>query len=224
MNIRDLGIKSYEDTLRIQSELVRERQDGEVSDTLILVEHEPVLTLGRLTGEEHILNKDFFTRNHIPIVQTDRGGSVTYHARGQLVIYPIMDLSRGKRDIGAYLDFFERTVVNSLHLFGIPAERMDQKRGVWLGGKKIAFLGIAVKKWVTSHGVSVNINNGLEPFSMINPCGDKDIRVTSVKEYTGREMDMAHAKSIFAKTFEKDFIAEYRCKKTVAYTLENSSG
>lgn len=210
MNVLDLGIQGYEDTLREQEALLNKRILGEVQDTLIMVEHPPVVTLGRTSDQEKsIIDKSFFEKEHIPVVETRRGGKITYHAPGQLVLYPVIDLGGKKRDVSFFIDFLERTVAASLARLNVPAETFPEKRGVWLRDRKIAFIGIAVKKWVTYHGVAVNINNDIKPFEFMNPCGEADIRVTSAKDYLKVPLDMAFVKEIFKDQFSKDLEEEY---------------
>lgn len=203
MNIRDLGIMAYEDALKIQLDLADKRIKEEIPDTLIMVEHFPVVTLGRLADEGSILDRSYFDKKKIPLIPAGRGGKITYHSPGQLVLYPIIDLKDKKKDIAFYIDFLEETVRRSLLRLDVPAERDNDRRGVWAGGKKIAFIGIAVRRWITFHGVSVNINNDLGAFSKMYPCGEDDIRVTSVKEWLGRETDMTAAREVFADQFMK---------------------
>ena len=200
MHVVDLGVIDYEETLEIQAERLFQRIDDEVPDTLFLLEHEPVVTLGRIAQGSSI-DSAYFERNGIPVVRTGRGGKNTYHAPGQLVVYPIVDLAAKKKDIAAYIDLLERVAANALNELGVPARGNLKRRGVWVKEKKIAFIGIALKKWVTYHGVSVNINNDTEAFSHMDPCGESDISVTSAKEYLGREIDMKEVKEVFAKEF-----------------------
>ena len=201
MDICDLGIAGYEDVLDIQKDLLHKRIDGRVPDTLIMAEHDPVVTLGRTADNGSIINSDFFRENNIKVISSARGGKITYHAPGQLVIYPIVDLADKKKNIAFYIDFLEKTVTGSLNRLGVPAGRVSGERGVWVNGKKIAFIGIAVKRWVTYHGVAVNINNDIEPFKHMHPCGESYIRVTSAKEYLGGEIEMTEVKKVFAGRF-----------------------
>ena len=210
MKIIDLGIKSYHDTLNVQQEVLQRRIEGAAGDTLILVEHYPIVTLGRLSGENSVPGMAGLERDGIPVLSVGRGGKATFHAPGQLVMYPIIDLSEKEKDIARYIDFLERTVSGSLIELGVPANRIKDRRGVWVGAKKIAFTGIAAKKWVTYHGVAININNDTRGFSLIHPCGDKDIGVCSAKECLGRELDMSKVKGIFSERFVRDIEKEYK--------------
>jgi len=214
VEICDLGVIGYEKALCLQTELVGRRIEGKAPDTLLVVEHERVVTLGRTEKAAGIIDEAFFEKQRIPVISTGRGGKVTYHAPGQLVFYPVIDLGSKKRDISFYIDFLEKTAAKSLKRLGVPAERCQGKRGVWVEGKKIAFIGVAVKKWITFHGFAVNINNDITPFLHMAPCGESDIRVTSVKDWMGREADMLSAKEIFADQFVKDLEEEYGNKIT----------
>ena len=213
MKIIDLGIKSYQDTLSVQHEVLQRRIEGTAGDTLILVEHYPVVTLGRLSGENGVPGRLGLERAGVPVLPVGRGGKATFHAPGQLVMYPIIDLSEKVKDVARYIDFLERTVSRSLVELGVPADRIKDRRGVWVGTKKIAFTGIAVKKWVTYHGVAININNDTSCFSMIHPCGDKDMEVCSAKEFLERELDMSGVKAVFAERFNLDIEKEYKMVK-----------
>ncbi len=212
MRIRDLGIVGYKDAIDLQENVLRRRIENEISDTLILLEHDPVLTLGRMESEASIIDRAFFDKKNIPVIFSDRGGKITYHAPGQLVIYPIVDLREKKRDVSRYIDFLEKTMVRAFDGLGVAAERIADRRGVWIGGKKIAFIGVGVRKWVTFHGACININNDIAPFSRIHPCGEDWIKVTSVREILGRAIEMDMAKKVFADQFIKDLEAEYGIK------------
>ncbi len=209
MEIMDLGIKSYDDALCVQREVLLRRIEGKSDDTLILVEHHPVVTLGRLSGDDSIPCRGHLEKKGIPVVSVGRGGRATFHAPGQLVMYPIIDLSGKKKDIARYIDFLEKTVARSLVKIGVQAARVKEQRGIWVGAKKIAFTGVAVKKWVTYHGVAININNDTGGFSLIHPCGDKNMEVISARELLGRALDMSKVKAVFIDQFRRDIEKEY---------------
>lgn len=204
VEIKDLGTAEYNNVLDLQKELVQKRLADEIPDTLIFVEHPSVVTLGRLAKDDSLIDRGYFERKRIPVVRAGRGGKITWHAPGQLVLYPVLDLNVRKKDISFYIDFLEKTVVEGLRRLGVPAERSEERRGVWARGKKIAFIGIAVKRWITFHGVSININNDIEPFSRMHPCGEKDIEITSAKRILKRELNMSEVKNIFAEQFIRD--------------------
>jgi lipoate-protein ligase B len=203
MNILDLGIREYKETFDIQRDILFKRIRNKAADTLILVEHFPVVTTGRIKGLESIEDELYFRKKHISVIETNRGGSVTFHSPGQLVLYPIVDISHKNKSIASFLDLLEKIVASALRELGAPAERISKKRGVWIGGKKVAFTGIAFKKWISYHGVSVNINNNISAFSKFHPCGDPEIRVTSLKECTGEDSDMEEVKKLFSRTFSE---------------------
>ena len=208
--VRDAGIMGYEDALRLQMDLVEKRISGKDSDTLVMLEHDPVVTLGRKAEESSLFDPDFFIEKNIPVIRTGRGGQNTYHSPGQLVMYPIVKLEEEKRDISLYIDFLEKVITKGLNRLGVPAGRKEAHRGVWGENKKIAFLGIAVRKWVTFHGAAININNELAPFRHMHPCGEEGIAVTSAKECKGVELDIAKVKEVFAEEFKKGFIGEWK--------------
>jgi lipoate-protein ligase B len=204
ISILNLGLKDYRQTYEIQKELLKKRIKKEIPDTLVLVEHHPVFTIGRSGNKKNIrapLEK--IKREGIEIIASDRGGDITYHGPGQIVGYPIVDLKNYGKDIHRYLRMLEEVIIKLLDDFDIKADRISGMTGVWvhpvrnppifIGGsrlrrlisngasKKIASIGIAVSKWVTYHGFALNVEPNMEHFKMINSCGlGKD--VTSVKE------------------------------------------
>ena len=210
MDVNDLGTVDYREAVDVQHFFRDQRIEGKIEDTLIVAEHYPVVTLGRTSGEDSIIDAAYFEDLGIEIIPAGRGGKNTYHAPGQVLLYPVIDIGAKKRkDISYYIDFLETTVARSLGRIGVAAERTG-RRGVWSGGRKIAFIGIAVRKWVTFHGASININNGIEAFGHMAPCGETDITVTSAKEILGYEPDMDEFKAILADQFEMDMKEYYR--------------
>jgi lipoyl(octanoyl) transferase len=174
MQFRSLpGLTSYAAARELQLSLVESRAAGEIEDTILFLEHEPVITRGRglqFTGAPR--------PRHMPVPvalpsgmafsESERGGDLTYHGPGQLVIYPIVKINH---DIGAFLRGFEQIVIDELGVRGLTAEARESATGVWVGDRKIASMGIAVRKWVTYHGLAINIVNDLQPFHLISPCG-----------------------------------------------------
>lgn len=209
VNVIDLGLIKYTDALSRQYDILKRRIDGGIQDTLILCEHYPVVTLGRTSQEESSVDTSFFDSEKIDVIKTARGGKITYHAPGQLLIYPVIDLSNKKKDVAFYIDVIERAITDGLNRLGVKAGRTS-RRGVWAGNLKIAFIGVALKRWVTYHGACVNINNDIYPFDHFNPCGESDIKVTSVKEILGHEVDISEVKSIFSKAFSNVISEEYK--------------
>jgi len=183
----DLGRMWYAAALDLQRKMVVERQQGGIPDTLLLLEHPHVITLGRngrpenlLAGEEHL------RRAGVGFYPTDRGGDITYHGPGQLVGYPILDLRQWKRDVVAYLRALEQVLIDALAEFAIAAGRAEGMTGVWVEGAKIAALGVHLSRWVTSHGFALNVSTDLSYFQYIVPCGLAGKPVTSIERLLGR--------------------------------------
>lgn len=198
----DWGRTGYADAWRRQEELVARRNAGEVGDTLVFTEHSPVFTLGLRLGAEQNMIWDAaeLQRRGIEVVQTNRGGDITYHGPGQIVGYPIINLTP-RKDLHAYLRFMEQVLINSVGTLGLAADRRAGKTGIWLGSRKIAAIGVAVKKWTTYHGFALNVNTDLTPFSGIVPCGITDGTVTSMAAELGRPVDEAEVKRVLAAEF-----------------------
>jgi lipoyl(octanoyl) transferase len=170
--VRNLGRIGYGAALELQQRLVAERKQGAISDQLLLLEHDHVVTLGRNGRIENLLASDeALERAGISFYPTDRGGDVTYHGPGQLVGYPILDLRDWKRDVGAYVRGVEQAIIDALADFGISAGRIPKLTGVWVDGRKIAAIGVHISRWVTSHGFALNVSTDLSYFQYIVPCG-----------------------------------------------------
>lgn len=202
----DLGQRNYEDTLAIQMGLVAQRIQGVIGDTMLFVEHPPVVTLGR--GGNHaslLLSPEALTKKGIEFFETSRGGDITYHGPGQLVGYPIFDLTGYGSDLHETIRSYEEAIIKALATYDIAAARLEGLTGVWIGNKKIAAIGMGVKKWVSFHGFALNVNNELNPFSYIVPCGISDKGVTSMKVLLGREINMAEVKTVMADSFARVF-------------------
>jgi len=178
-NILDLGKADYTETWEIQKELQAKRISGQIDDQLLLVEHPPVYTLGKNAPIEDLLIKD---NDDISIIQTDRGGKITFHGPGQLVGYPIIDLNNYKRSISWYMRELEQLIINVLLDYNINSQRKKGLTGIWVKDKKIAALGVRISRWVTMHGFSLNINPDLSYYEGIVPCGITDFGVTSMAE------------------------------------------
>jgi lipoyl(octanoyl) transferase len=198
----DWGRTGYTPAWKQQEELVARRIAGEIGDTLVFTEHNPVYTLGVRRGSERHMIWDAaeLQRRGIEVVQTNRGGDITYHGPGQIVGYPIIALTP-RKDLHAYLRFVEQVLINTVGTFGLAAARREGKTGIWLGPRKIAAIGVAVKRWTTYHGFALNVNTDLAPFSGIVPCGITDGTVTSMKTELGHELDPAGVKTVLAAEF-----------------------
>ena len=164
----------YAEALKLQHDLVAKRKIGQGADTLLFVEHPHVVTMGRNGNERHVLaSADILARTGIDFHETDRGGDVTYHGPGQVVGYPILDLREWRRDVRAYFQGVEQSLIDALGVLGIKAERIAQPgyEGVWVNGAKIAAIGIHISRWITSHGFALNVETDLNYFKYIVPCG-----------------------------------------------------
>lgn len=203
----DWGLTQYTDAYSRQLQLVKKRCDGEIPDTLIHTEHHPVITIGaRIGASKHLLwDEQTLRARGIEVVKSNRGGDITYHGPGQLVSYPIISLNDREKDLHLYLRDLEQVVINALGKLGLAAMRREGKTGIWLKQRKIAAIGVAVKHWVTYHGFAININNCLDPFEGIIPCGIEDATVTSMKNELGIEIDLNDVKNSVGIEFWKQF-------------------
>jgi lipoyl(octanoyl) transferase len=203
-NTLDWGRTSYTAALQRQEVLVGQRSAGEIADTLVFTEHDPVFTMGVRRGAEANLlwNEAELRQRGIAVVTTNRGGDITYHGPGQIVGYPIISLA-SRKDLHAYLRFLEQVVINAVGTFGLAADRNPGKTGIWLGPRKIAAIGVAVKRWTTFHGFALNVNTDLTPFTGIIPCGitAAEGTVTSMQLELGKELDLAEVKGVLAAEF-----------------------
>ncbi len=199
--LMDLGLVEYREAWELQRYLVCKRLENSLPDVLLLLEHPPVYTVGRrgtTSGLEGL---------GIPVHEVERGGEVTYHGSGQLVGYPIMALSRGKLDVKGYVADVENVLILTVASFGIEGERGPHS-GLWVGPKKLASIGVAVKQYVTYHGFALNVNVDLSPFRRIRPCGIQGTRITSLKEILGREVPMGEVKASLIQSFSEVFGAK----------------
>jgi lipoyl(octanoyl) transferase len=209
LRVRRLGRVRYADGLDQQAELVRQRQSGEIPDTLLLLEHDPVFTLGRNARSENVLLPEATLRARgFELFETGRGGDVTYHGPGQLVAYPILDLSPDRRDVRRYVRDLEEVMIRTCADHGIVAGRFDRLIGAWVGENKIGAIGVRIARWITSHGLALNVSTDLSPFRLIVPCGIRDHGVTSMERLLGRPVPLegvmdqitTHFCSVFDRT------------------------
>jgi lipoyl(octanoyl) transferase len=186
--VQDLGRRPYGEVLELQRNLCRRRIAGEINeDILLLVEHEPVVTLGRGTRAQSLpLPPAELERRGIPVYEVERGGDVTFHGPGQLVGYPILNLREHREDLHWYLRSLEAALIGGLDMLGIAAATNPGLTGVWTRGRKLASIGIHVKQWVTFHGFALNVNTDLSYFDLIVACGIRDVVMTSVAQELGR--------------------------------------
>ena len=182
----------YEEARRLQQEVEGARQAGAVPDVLLLLEHPPVYTKGRrATADELPMGEDWYRMQGIDVVETDRGGRVTYHGPGQLVGYPIMSLKPYRDDVHEYIRRMERVIIGALCDWGVEAEVVEGLTGVWTPERrKIGSIGVHVNRGVTTHGFAINVNNDLQPFEWIVPCGIESCRMTSLTRELSAEQDL----------------------------------
>jgi lipoyl(octanoyl) transferase len=208
------GLIGYEEARRAQKALEAARQAGEVPDVLLVLEHPPVYTKGRrATVDELPMGEDWYRMQGIEVVDTDRGGRVTYHGPGQLVVYPIVTLRELAKpdDVHAFVAAMERAMIAALGDWGVAARLFDGLTGVWVGSetppagdaRKIGSIGIHVNRGVTTHGLAINVNNDLQPFEWVVPCGIEAVRMTSLCRELGAEQDLdAFATSVVDRLAE----------------------
>ncbi len=192
LEVRRLGRVTYAEGLTLQDELVAARRAGEIPDTLLLLEHPHVITLGSASDDSHVLLDEGERRlMGIELYETGRGGDVTYHGPGQLVGYPILDLKPDRKDLHRYIRDLEEVLIRVLATFGLHAHRKAGLTGVWAGEEKVAAIGVRVSSgWITSHGFALNVHTDLSFFGAIVPCGIRDHGVTSMARLLGREVGL----------------------------------
>jgi lipoate-protein ligase B len=202
--VERLGLVAYGDALELQRRVARDRISGALEqDLLLLVEHPPVVTLGRSAKERHLLaSPALLAARGVELFEVERGGDVTFHGPGQLVGYPIIDLKRHKRDLHWYLRSVEEALIRALGELGIPAERNTGFTGVWTAGRKIASIGVHARDWVTWHGFALNVTTDLSYFDLMVPCGIEAVTMTSVaRELGGKAPAMARVEEVVAQAF-----------------------
>lgn len=191
LDVRRLGRVPYAEGLDLQARLVADRQAGRIADTLLLLEHDPVFTLGRNARVEHVLFPEAELRARgFEIFETGRGGDVTYHGPGQIVGYPILDLSPDRCDVHRYVRDIEEVLIRTCADYGVAAGRVAGMTGAWVGQEKIAAIGVRIARWVTSHGFAFNVAGDLAPFGLIVPCGIRGRTVTSLERQLGSPMSL----------------------------------
>jgi lipoate-protein ligase B len=201
-HIQDFGVTDYETVWALQKELVQKRLAGDIPDTLLIGEHPPVITLGRGAHRENLLNPT------IPVLEIERGGDVTYHGPGQLIAYPIFLLPEGQRDLHHYLRKLEEAIILTLREFGLEGHRNPGWTGAWVKAPqdgqlfKIASIGVAVRKWVTYHGIALNVSTNLAHFRQINPCGLGSQVMTSMEALLETPIDPKSVKGSLIRQFQ----------------------
>ena len=203
----DLGLTPYLEAWDLQLRLVEASTQGSlVQDVILVVEHLPVFTLGKRGGRENLLvSEDYLSKAGIPIVQIERGGNITYHGPGQLVVYPIIHLPTIGLGVVDLVDRLEEVMIRTCRVFGVQAERNALNRGAWVAMKKIGSIGIAVRRGVSFHGLALNVNPDLTPFAWIQPCGLQGIGVTSLQAESRNLVEIVDVKPVLQRNVEAVF-------------------
>lgn len=203
VQVRDLGLCAYDEVWNLQKEIQAQRIAGESEDTLLLVEHEPVYTLGKNADKNHLLQH---YPDNVQIFQIERGGDITFHGPGQLVGYPILDLHNYKKSVSWYMRSLEQVIINTLQKYGIKGEQKEDLTGVWIKDKKIAAFGVRISRWVTMHGFALNVNTDMQYYEGIIPCGILKYGVTSMEKLLNHEVNMKDVKNTLISSFKNVFM------------------
>jgi lipoyl(octanoyl) transferase len=205
--VRRLGLVPYADGLELQRQLVEDRKADRIPDTLLLLQHPHVLTIGvKKDGRSHILaSPDRLASLGVDVFETGRGGDVTYHGPGQLVGYPIVDLNPDRRDVHRYVRDLEEVMIRVCADYGLEAGRVKGFSGAWIGDEKIGAIGVRISRWITSHGVAFNVTTDVDFFNLIVPCGIADKGVTSLTSKLGRAPEMTEVEDRFVEHFAAVF-------------------
>ena len=203
VQVRDLGLCAYDEVWNLQKEIQALRIAGESEDTLLLVEHEPVYTLGKNADKNHLLQH---YPDNVQIFQIERGGDITFHGPGQLVGYPILDLHNYKKSVSWYMRSLEQVIINTLQKYGIKGEQKEDLTGVWIKDKKIAAFGVRISRWVTMHGFALNVNTDMQYYEGIIPCGILEYGVTSMEKLLNHEVNMKDVKNTLISSFKNVFM------------------
>lgn len=216
LNVIDLGTSPYEETYFLQKKILAEKKLNRCGDSILLVEHPNIFTIGRNGSRNNILaDKDLLNDNGLKIIEVDRGGDITFHGIGQLVAYPIFDLGSHIKDVRLFIGNLERVLAFTISEYGLIADREKRFTGLWVGGNKIGFIGVGISNWITYHGASINANIDLKYFSMIKPCGIDNLQVSSLQKILNRDIDLNLLKdTLIEKCCEVfGFEHSYRCSK-----------
>ncbi len=204
-----LGTVEYAEAHRLQKELQAQRIAGEIGDTVLLLEHPPVLTMGRSAKAQHILAPiEMLEARGISVHEVGRGGDVTYHGPGQLVAYPIVDLKPDRKDVRKYVSSLEETMIRTCADFDLKARRVEGLNGAWIAERKVGAVGVRISRWVTMHGLALNVNSDLSHFEWIVPCGIQDRGVTSLCAELGRALEVSEVAESLAGHFAELYDAE----------------
>jgi len=210
LQVQRLGLVPYADGLELQRRLVDQRKAGDIPDTLLLLQHPHVVTIGvKKDGRQHILaSPERLSSLGVEVFETGRGGDVTYHGPGQLVGYPILDLNPDRRDVHQYVRDIEEVMIRVCAGYGLEAGRVKGFSGAWIGDEKIGAIGVRISRWVTSHGFAFNVTTDVDFFDLIVPCGIADKGVTSLAKQLGRQPEMGEVEDRFIENFAAVFARE----------------
>jgi lipoyl(octanoyl) transferase len=200
LTIQWLGRVGYEQALALQNRLAAERRAGAIPDQLLLLEHEPVYTIGRTPDQTSLRGAAHLPH---PVIETNRGGQATYHGPGQLIGYPILDLRQHGQDLHKYLRALEDLLIRVCAGFGVAARRREGLTGTWVVDRKIASIGVGVRHWISMHGFALNVCGDLGPFAEITPCGIAGVSMTSLEKETGRKISVYRAAISVSKLFDE---------------------
>ena len=210
---RWLGRMNFEEALALQEELVaKKRENRDASDELLLLEHEPVYTIGRTPDQSSLVDAAHLPH---PLFAINRGGRATYHGPGQLIGYPIIDLRRCGQDLHRYLRWLEELLIQTLAVYEIPARTRPGLTGVWIDKRKIASIGVGVRHWITMHGFALNVCGDLAPFDRIIPCGIRDVTMTSIEREAGKPFSVVDVAAMFEKLAQSR-ISDLRIDQTLS--------
>jgi len=192
----DLPTMDYKEAWDLQAKIVAARKDRIIdTDIVLFLEHPPVFTLGRRGGLNNLtVSESFLEKAGISVIQVERGGDITFHGPGQLVIYPIIDLRAARLGVADYVTALEEVMIRTAADWGIQADRNPRNRGVWVGNNKLGSIGVAIRRGVSFHGLALNVNTSLKPFSWINPCGLEDAEITSLKRELSRKVSLSQVR------------------------------
>ncbi len=207
----DLGLTDYAAAYALQLRLVEKRRNGSLADDLFLVtEHPGTFTLGRRGGRQNLMvSEQFLREKNIPLVHIERGGDITYHGQGQLVIYPILHLRQTGLTVSDYVNSLEELMINLASSCGVKAARDSRNHGVWVGDRKLGSIGIAIRHGIAFHGLALNVNLCLEPFSWVNPCGLTGVQMTTLSSESGRKIMLDEVKKNLSGQLSQVFLREF---------------
>jgi lipoyl(octanoyl) transferase len=220
LEVRRLGVVPYTDALALQRALVEERRSDRAPDTLLLLQHPPVITLGVRGdgGRSHIIaSRDRLIELGIEVSESGRGGDVTYHGPGQIVGYPIVDLRPDRCDVHRYVRDLEEVMIRTCAEYGVRARRIEGLTGAWVDSEKIGAIGVRISRWITSHGFAFNVSTDLDHFDLIVPCGISDYGVTSLERLLDRKVASADVEDVLSRHFASVF------ERTVIHAVETSA-